>query len=221
MIWLRALPFAMVWLLCSQPSAQAQTATAPRSACMNYLFKPPNFNFSVTFVPSPPNCRTVQQSSIADLVTLKGLHLSADVFSVERVEDDDYVALQRVSVARPKGWTIGVDESLYNRDNMRDTMFKMLGLEGRRTGPVEPLSHYVRITVDGLPGVEIGGAADADIYQPGRIDIRSRFVWAHFIVDRSANIGYFVMLRQDVTGRGTFDMTANAFQFVEGFRVNR
>jgi hypothetical protein len=218
---LHALSFAVLSLLWPQSGALAESATAPRSACAYYPFKPPNFNFSVTFVATPPNCRSVQRSAIADSVTWKGLHFSADVFTVERVEDDGNVALQRVSVAKPKGWSIGVEETLDNRESMRDWMFKMLGLEGRSGGPAESLSHYVRITVDGLPGVEVGGIADADTSGKGFIDVRNRFVWAYILVDRPANVGYFVMHRLDVPGRGNFDVTESAFRFVESFHVNR
>ena len=221
MIRLHVLLFVVLSLLWPQSSARTETATAPLSACVQNIFKPSGFNFSITFVATPPNCRSVQQSAVADAVTAKGLHFSADVFTAERTEYDGSVALQRVSVARPKGWTIGVEETLDNRESMSDWMFRMLGLEGRRSRPAEPLAHYVHITVDGLPGVEVGGTTDADIHAVGSIDIRSRFVWAYIVVDRPRNLGYFVMHRLDVPGRGTFDAAAGGFSFVQSFQVNR
>jgi hypothetical protein len=218
---LQVLLFAVLSLLGLQSGAQAESATAPRSACMHYPFKPPSFNFSVTFAPSPPNCRSVRQSAVADLTTRKGLHFGADVFSVERIEDDGSTDLQRVSVARPKGWTIGVEETLDRREDMAERMFTMLGLEGRRSVPAQPLAHYVRITVDGLPGVEVGGSADIDDFDQGVIHIRSRFVWAYILVDRPGNLAYFVTYLLDVPGRGKFETAEAGFRFVESFHVKR
>jgi hypothetical protein len=192
------------------------------SACVPYQFRPQGLPLSVTFLTTPPNCRSVKYAATADSTNWRGQHVSDDSFSAE-LSMERSTATQIVVALRPKGWTVGAEETLNDRERLATWMLNML-LPGEKSHSWELLSHYVRVTIDGLPGVEFGGTVSADV-GAGSGEDRERFVLAFVIVDQRRNLAYIAAYRLDAPGAGLmrvgFMFTEQAFRFLDSFHVDR
>src|SRR5260370_36495468 len=80
---LRVLSFALPALFLH---LQIQPSGA-ESACSPYQFRPQGFPLSVTFLTTPPNCRSVKYSADADSTHWRGQHLSTDNFLAAPVKE--------------------------------------------------------------------------------------------------------------------------------------
>jgi len=159
-------------------------------------------------------------------VNWQGKHVSSDSFSAGLLLENSS-AFQSVVVVKPKDGTIGADETLGDRERMGTWMLKML-LPGENGSLNNPLSHYVHVIVDGLPGVELAGTVNthvATVNPDVTAGSRTRFVCAYVIVDQRRNLAYIVAYHLDAPGSGTiglgFTFTEQAFHFLDSFHIDR
>jgi hypothetical protein len=199
---------------------QVQSANA-ESACVAYQFRPQGYPLSATFMATPPNCRSVKHSASADSIDWQGKHISTDSFTAE-LSIAESTATQIMAVIKPKGWTVGAEETLNDRERMGTTMLNLL-LPGEKSHPWKLLSHYVRITVDGLPGVELAGTVNVDGVGTG--GDRQRLVLAYLVVDQRRNQSYVAVYHLDAPGAGVtrmgFTLAEQGFRFLDSFHVDR
>jgi hypothetical protein len=126
-------------------------------------------------------------------------------------------------VLRPKGWTVGVEETLSDHRIEEELLKSVLG--PGETSPSSSAVHSVRISVDGLPGVELAGSLDV-MDQGNENGVgTTRFIGEYLIIDTRRNQAYlvaysFAALRMAPLHHG-FEGVERAFRFLDSFHVDR
>jgi hypothetical protein len=201
--------------------ASAATAQGPQAGCLNWQYRAPGLPWSVRFAPSPPNCRALEHTTTEDVVNDKGQHFSSEHFST--VDRSDIPGFQLVAVLRPKGWTVGAEETLSDHRLEENLLKSVLG-PGEKSPSVSTV-HSVRISVDGLPGAELAGSLDVMAEGNENAAGTTRFISEYLIIDSRRNQAYLVAYsfaadRMAPLHHG-FEGVERAFRFLDSFHVDR